>query len=52
MGIEAESWELQAYLQNIGDEDYYTGTQENFGVSGFRLRPHPQVMGASISYRF
>ena len=52
MGIEAERWELQAYLQNIGDEDYYTGTQENFGVSGFRLRPHPQVMGASVSYRF
>ena len=52
IGVDADNWQVQAYFQNLNDEDYYTGTQENFGVSGFRLRPHPQVMGASVSYRF
>ena len=32
--------------------DNYTGTQENFGLSGIRLRPHPRFFGGSVSYSF
>jgi iron complex outermembrane receptor protein len=51
-GLDLASWSLAVYAQNLGDEEYYTGTQENFGVSGIRLRPHPQIFGGSIAYRF
>jgi iron complex outermembrane receptor protein len=51
-GFDMERWRFTAYIQNLGEEEYYTGTQENFGVSGMRLRPHPRTIGASVSYRF
>ena len=51
-GFEWENWGLSGYIQNLTDEIYYTGTQENFGVSGIRLRPHPRVIGFSADFRF
>ena len=51
-GFDIENWRLVAYVQNLTEEDYYTGTQENFGVSGMRLRPHPRTIGGSVSYKF
>lgn len=51
-GFEMEDWTFVAYVQNLTEEDYYTGTQENFGASGIRLRPHPRIIGGSIGYRF
>jgi len=39
-------------VQNAGDEEYYTGTQENFGISGIRLRPHPRVVGGAVNFNF
>jgi iron complex outermembrane recepter protein len=51
-GFDIENWRLVAYIQNLSEEDYYTGTQENFGVSGMRLRPHPRAIGGSVSYKF
>ena len=45
-------WSLTAFVENASDEEYYTGTQENFGASGIRLRPHPRVIGASLQYDF
>ena len=33
---------VTVYVQNVFGEDYYTGTQENFGLGGIRLRPHPR----------
>lgn len=51
-GIDFERLELSMYVQNLAGETYYTGTQDNFGLSGIRLRPHPMVIGASVSYRF
>ena len=47
-----ECWELVAYVENLTDEEYYTGTGENFGFSGFRLRPHPRIWGAKVNYKF
>jgi len=48
----SESWELLGYVENVTDEAYFTGTGENFGFSGFRLRPHPRIWGAKVNYRF
>lgn len=51
-GFDMEQWRFTAYVQNLDEEDYYTGTGENFGASGFRLRPHPRTIGGNISYSF
>jgi iron complex outermembrane receptor protein len=51
-GFDWEHFSINAYVQNVFDEDYYTGTQENFGLSGIRLRPHPRTYGAQLAYRF
>ena len=45
-------WEVVAYIENLTDEAYFTGTGENFGFSGFRLRPHPRIWGAKVNYQF
>jgi iron complex outermembrane receptor protein len=43
---------ITVYVQNVFGEEYYTGTQENFGLSGIRLRPHPTTYGAQLSFKF
>lgn len=52
MGWSSERWDVTVYVQNLTDKEYYTGTQENFGVSGIRLKPHPRTIGASITWKF
>ena len=47
-----EKISLNAFVVNVFDEEYYSGTGENFGLSGFRLRPHPRYFGGSLSYKF
>ena len=51
-GFDMDHWSVTAYVQNLDEEDYYTGTQENFGASGYRLRPHPRTIGGNVTYRF
>tara|TARA_R110001599_G_scaffold353231_1_gene591049 strand:+ start:133797 stop:136229 length:2433 start_codon:yes stop_codon:yes gene_type:complete len=51
-GYDMENWSFSAYVQNLGEEDYYTGTGENFGVTGMRLRPTPRIIGGNIKYTF
>lgn len=51
-GFDMKNWSFSAYVQNLAEEDYYTGTGENFGASGFRLRPTPRIIGGKISYHF
>jgi len=51
-GYDMENWSFIAYVQNLAEEDYYTGTGENFGVSGMRLRPTPRIIGGNIKYTF
>jgi iron complex outermembrane receptor protein len=51
-GFNMEQWSFTAYVQNLDEEEYYTGTQENFGSSGMRLRPHPRTVGGNVSYSF
>lgn len=51
-GYDMGPWAFTLYVQNLLDEEYYTGTQENFGASGMRLRPNPRFFGATVSYTF
>jgi iron complex outermembrane receptor protein len=51
-GFDWERVGIVVYVQNAGDEEYYTGTQENFGISGIRLRPHPRTIGAAVNFNF
>ena len=51
-GYEAGNWSVAVFVQNLLDEEYYTGTQENFGASGIRLRPNPRFFGGTVSYTF
>ncbi len=51
-GLEWQKLSFALYVQNVLDEEYYTGTQENFGLSGIRLRPHPRTYGANVTFRF
>ena len=48
----SNGWEVVAFVENLFDEEYYTGTQENFGLTGIRLRPHPTTFGANLTYHF
>jgi iron complex outermembrane recepter protein len=47
-----ESLSFDVYVNNVFDEEYYTGTGENFGLSGIRVRPHPRFYGASVTWSF
>ncbi|MEM7277298.1 MAG: TonB-dependent receptor, partial [Pseudomonadota bacterium] len=51
-GLEWDRASLTFFVQNATDEEYYTGTQENFGASGIRLRPHPRTIGVSAQFKF
>ena len=51
-GYEWEKASVTLYAQNLFDKAYYTGTQENFGLSGIRLRPHPRTIGANVTFKF
>lgn len=47
-----EQIEISGFVENVFDERYWTGTNEDFGYSGFRLRPHPRIFGLGASYTF
>ncbi|NKB36968.1 MAG: TonB-dependent receptor [Gammaproteobacteria bacterium] len=47
-GISGDRWAVTAYVENVFDKNYYTGTQENFGLGGFRIRPHFRTAGINF----
>ncbi|MEM9530967.1 MAG: TonB-dependent receptor [Pseudomonadota bacterium] len=51
-GIDMGALRFNAFIENVFDKEYYNGTQDNFGLAGIRVRPHPRVYGLSVSYRF
>jgi iron complex outermembrane receptor protein len=51
-GWERNRLSVGLYVENLRDEEYFTGTQENFGVGGIRVRPHPRTLGFSLAYDF
>ena len=46
------SFSAELYVDNLFDETYFTGTAENYGLSGIHLRPHPRVLGLQVGYKF
>ena len=50
-GLGGEKFDLQAYVENVFDKEYYNGTGDNFGLAGIRLRPHPRIWGLQAVYR-
>jgi len=51
-GIESDSFLITAFVKNVFDEKYYTGTADNFGAAGIRLRPQHREFGVKLTYRF
>ena len=51
-GYEWKSFSVSLFVQNLFDEEYYTGTAEDFSISGIRIRPHPRIFGGTIGYEF
>ena len=49
-GISGDRWAITAYVENVFDENYYTGTQENFGIGGIRIRPHFRTAGVYVRF--
>ena len=47
-GISGDRWSITGYIENLFDKNYYTGTQENFGLGGFRIRPHFRIAGVNL----
>jgi iron complex outermembrane receptor protein len=51
-GWERNRIRIGFYVENVADRAYFTGTQENFGVGGIRVRPHPRTLGLSATFNF
>lgn len=49
-GLTGKRFRILAYIKNAFDEQYYTGTADNFGAAGIRLRPHFRVYGIKFTY--
>lgn len=49
LGVRTNRWKVHAFVENLLEEDYYTGTSDNFGLAGIRLRPHPRIFGVSFT---
>jgi len=52
VGRDGNNWRAIAYVNNIFDEQYYTGTREDFGFSGVKVRPHFREYGVKITKYF
>ncbi len=49
-GIEGGSFRVNAFVNNLFDEDYYTGTADGFGLAGIRVKTHPTTYGIKFTY--
>ena len=50
IGVESDRFRVMAFAKNLFDEQYYTGTADNFGAAGIRLRPHYLTYGIKLTY--
>jgi len=51
-GFTSDTWGINAYVKNLFEEEYHTSSNDNFGGSGIRVRPHPRIVGIRISRKF
>ncbi|MFC1797052.1 TonB-dependent receptor, partial [Pseudomonadota bacterium] len=49
-GMEGQRWRILAFVKNAFDEQYYSGTADNFGAAGIRLRPHFRELGIKVTF--
>jgi iron complex outermembrane receptor protein len=49
-GVNNDNFRITAYVKNLFDEQYYTGTADNFGAAGMRLKPHFRTYGIKFTY--
>lgn len=43
-------FKVSGSIENLFDEDYYTGTRAGFGFSGIKVRPHPKLFSIKVTY--
>lgn len=46
-----ERFRVAAHVNNVFDKQYYTGTSDNFGAAGIRLRPHFRTYTVNFTYQ-
>ena len=52
LGVEGSNFRVSAFVENLFDKDYYTGTGDGFGLAGIRIKTHPTVYGIQYTYSF
>ncbi len=51
-GMTRGNYSISAYVKNVTDENYYTGTFDDLFASGVHVRTHPREVGARFSLSF
>ncbi len=51
-GIEDERWSVTAHVENLFDDNYYTGTRNGLHLGGTMVRPHPRLFEVRAMYTF
>ncbi|MBN7795272.1 TonB-dependent receptor domain-containing protein [Parahaliea mediterranea] len=49
-GVEGRSFRVNAFVQNLFDEEYYTGTGDGFGLAGIKVKSHPTQYGVKFTW--
>ena len=44
-GVQVNKWRFIAYVENVFEEDYFTGARYGFRTNGVNVRPHPRLFG-------
>lgn len=50
-GLDTGRFRLEGYVENLLEEEYFNGTFDHFGLSGFRLQPHPRTWGVRVTFQ-
>jgi len=49
-GVEVTNWRIITYVENVFEEDYYTGARFGFRLNGVNVRPNPRQYGIKATY--
>lgn len=48
-GVSHDRWQIQGYVENAFDKNYYSGAFDDLYFSGSSVRVHPRVVGLRVS---
>src|SRR5690606_28855808 len=51
-GVEGDRLSVVAHIENLFDDNYYTGTRNGVHLGGTMVRPHPRLYEVRAVYRF